>query len=100
LSSFIPLLVLVEHRLCIPSDFVVAEINFTAFGACYFLMKNTLRPDCRKETYRFVGVLPLVSVNQDGQALFKVSIATGINLDPEAYWCPSRLPGTAWPGGL
>jgi hypothetical protein len=85
-----------EQRLCSPSDFVVAEINFTAFGASYFLMKDTLRPDYRKKTYRFVGTLPFVSVNQDGQVLLQVSIATDINLEPEAYWCPF---GTRGPGG-
>ena len=81
------------QRLCSPSDFVVVEINFTAFGASYFLAKNTLRPDYRKKTYRFVGTLPFVSANQDGQALLQVSIATDINLDPEAYWCPTGVRG-------
>ena len=83
-----------ELRLCSPSDFVVAEINFTAFGASYFLMKDTLRADFRKTSYRFMGVLPLVSENQDGQVLFRVSIATDMNLDPEAYWGRSGRRGT------
>jgi hypothetical protein len=56
---------------CPRSDIVVLEINFTAYGAAYFLMNKTLTTN-EESRYRFHGNIPFRSVSRDGQFLFEV----------------------------
>jgi hypothetical protein len=56
---------------CSPSSLVVAEIDFTAFGASYFLLNKTLTTRDKKR-YRFHGKIPYRSVSHDGQVLLQV----------------------------
>ena len=51
---------------------VVIEIKFTAFGASYFLMNETLTTRDMKR-YRFHGTTPFRSVSHNGQVLLQVS---------------------------
>jgi hypothetical protein len=56
---------------CSASEIVVVEINFTAYGATYYLMNNTLTTR-EGSRYRYYGNIPFRSVSLDGQILVQV----------------------------
>jgi hypothetical protein len=63
-----------RNCVCARSEIVAVEINFTAYGASYFLLNKTLttRDMCR---YRFHGIIPFRSVSHEGQVLLEVGFS-------------------------
>jgi hypothetical protein len=61
---------------CSRSDIVVVEINFTAYGAAYFLLKKTLTQLRCGRFYRFHGTIPFLMGSHDGQFLLQVGDIT------------------------
>jgi hypothetical protein len=61
-----------RNLVCSRSEIVVVEINFTAYGAAYFLLKKTLKQLPDKSFYRFHGTIPFLAGSHDGQFLLQV----------------------------
>ena len=56
---------------CARSEIMVVEINFTAYGASYFLLNETLTTRGMNR-YRFHGTIPFCSQSHEGQVLLQV----------------------------